>query len=199
MKKNVKKIARPDSITTTGPTTSSTTPPIDTINCPVRHVLDRIGDKWSTLIIILLGEKDILRFNQLSHAIGDISQKMLTVTLRSLEADGLVSRTIYPEIPPRVEYQLTPLGKSLLPLIKEMVKWADQNFETIKKNRKKNEAKPWRPAQTKPGLPPQSKTGLPPQTKPVLPAQTKPVLPAPTKPALPAQRSHQPTRTRTTA
>ena len=191
MKKNVKKIARPDSITTTGPTTSSTTPPIDTINCPVRHVLDRIGDKWSTLIIILLGEKDILRFNQLSHAIGDISQKMLTVTLRSLEADGLVSRTIYPEIPPRVEYQLTPLGKSLLPLIKEMVKWADQNFETIKKNRKKNEAKPGRPAQTKPGLPPQSKTGLPPQTKPV--------LPAPTKPALPAQRSHQPTRTRTTA
>ena len=122
--------------------TSVYTPPIDTVNCPVRQVLDRVGDKWSTLVIILLGEKDVLRFNQLSHAIGDISQKMLTVTLRSLEADGLVSRTIYPEIPPRVEYQLTPLGKSLLPLIKEMVRWADQNFETIKKNRKKHEAKP---------------------------------------------------------
>ena len=120
---------------------------IDTVNCPVRQVLDRIGDKWSTLVIILLGEKDILRFNQLSHTIGDISQKMLTVTLRSLETDGLVSRTIYPEIPPRVEYQLTPLGKSLLPLIKEMVKWADQNFETILKSRKKHEAKPALPAQ----------------------------------------------------
>jgi len=120
------------------PSTSVDTPPIDTVNCPVRHVLDRVGDKWSTLVITLLGDRDILRFNQLSHTIGDISQKMLTVTLRSLETDGLVSRTIYPEIPPRVEYQLTPLGKSLLPLIKEMVKWADQNFETIKKNRKRS-------------------------------------------------------------
>ncbi len=113
------------------------TPPIDTVNCPVRHVLDRVGDKWSTLVLLLLGEKEILRFNQLSHAIGDISQKMLTVTLRSLESDGLVSRKIYAEIPPRVEYQLTPLGESLVPLIQEMVKWADQNFEKIKKNREK--------------------------------------------------------------
>ena len=128
MEKNIEKTSRP----------RITTPPIDTVNCPVRHVLDRVGDKWSTLVIILLGEKDILRFNQLSHAIGDISQKMLTVTLRSLETDGLVSRKMYPEIPPRVEYQLTALGESLLPLIKEMVKWADQNFETIRKNRKKN-------------------------------------------------------------
>ena len=138
MEKNIEKTSRPR--ITNAPTTRSlvTTPPIDTVNCPVRHVLDRVGDKWSTLVIILLGEKDILRFNQLSHAIGDISQKMLTVTLRSLEADGLVSRKMYPEIPPRVEYQLTALGESLLPLIKEMVKWADQNFETIRKNRKKN-------------------------------------------------------------
>src|ERR1700754_169691 len=168
----MKKITHPNSIITSATTpdthmSPATIPPIDTVNCPVRHVLDRVGDKWATLIITLLGEKEILRFNQLSHAIGDISQKMLTVTLRSLEADGLVSRTIYPEIPPRVEYQLTPLGKSLLPLIKEMVKWADQNFETIKKNRKRHEAKPGLPAQTKPNLP--------------------------------AQRSHQLTRTRTTA
>ena len=124
----MKKIASPTSIGI---------PPIDTVNCPVRHVLDRVGDKWSTLVLLLLGEKDILRFNQLSHAIGDISQKMLTVTLRSLESDGLVSRKIYAEIPPRVEYQLTPLGESLVPLIQEMVKWADQNFEKIKKNREK--------------------------------------------------------------
>ena len=140
----MKKLSHPTSVAITPnatlPLTSMSqinTPPIDTVNCPVRHVLDRVGDKWSTLVLLLLGEKDVLRFNQLSHTIGDISQKMLTVTLRSLEADGLVSRKIYPEIPPRVEYQLTPLGKSLLPLIKDMVKWADQNFETIKKNRKK--------------------------------------------------------------
>src|ERR1700743_1240114 len=89
----------------------------DNDNCPIRQVLDRISDKWSTLVILILGAKGKLRFKELSHAIGDISQKMLTVTLRNLEADGLLTRKMYPEIPPRVEYQLTPLGESLLPLI----------------------------------------------------------------------------------
>jgi len=108
---------------------------LDTENCPVRQVLDRFADKWSTLVIILLGEKGVLRFNELSHAIGDISQKMLTSTLRSLEADGLISRKMYQEIPPRVEYELTPLGESLLPLIKQMETWASEHLGTIKKNR----------------------------------------------------------------
>jgi len=118
--------------------TTTLTPPFDAVNCPVRQVLDRFGDKWSILVIILLGDRGKLRFNELSNAIGDISQKMLTVTLRSLEADGLVTRKMYPEIPPRVEYQLTGMAQSLLPLIKEMVKWADANIEEIQDNRRRN-------------------------------------------------------------
>jgi DNA-binding HxlR family transcriptional regulator len=116
---------------------NSTEKIIDTANCPVRQVLDRVGDKWSTLVITLLGEKGTLRFNELSQAIGDISQKMLTVTLRNLEADGLLTRKMYQEIPPRVEYTLTPLGETLLPLIRELTVWADKNIETIKKNRRR--------------------------------------------------------------
>ena len=107
----------------------------DPVNCPVRQVLDRVGDKWSTLVILLLKENGVMRFNEISHSIGDISQKMLTVTLRNLEGDGLVSRKMYAEIPPRVEYELTELGKSLLPLIKDLVAWANKNIQTIKHNR----------------------------------------------------------------
>lgn len=103
----------------------------------MRQVLDRIGDKWSTLIILMLGKHGVMRFNELSQAIGDVSQKMLTVTLRSLEADGLVSRKLYAEIPPRVEYDLTALGMRLLPLIKALEGWAEENIGEIKKNRKK--------------------------------------------------------------
>jgi len=110
---------------------------LDTANCPVRQVLDRIGDKWSTLIILILGESRVMRFNGIGSAIGDISQKMLTATLRNLEADGLVSRKMYPEIPPRVEYELTELGRSLLPLIRQLEVWADENFDLIKKNRRR--------------------------------------------------------------
>jgi DNA-binding HxlR family transcriptional regulator len=107
----------------------------DNANCPVRQVLDRIGDKWSSLIVLHLGEYGMMRFNGISAAIGDISQKMLTVTLRNLEADGLVSRKAFAEIPPRVEYTLTPLGESLVPLLKQLVIWADTNMGAIKKNR----------------------------------------------------------------
>ena len=105
--------------------------------CPARNVLDRFGDKWSTLVILVLNEEEKLRFNELHKVIGDISQKMLTVTLRNLEADGLVSRKVYPEIPPRVEYKLTPLGKSLVPHISSLLKWADQNFSSIMASRLK--------------------------------------------------------------
>jgi len=108
-------------------------------NCPVRHVLDRIGDKWSTLVILMLGKHGKLRFNELSNAIGDVSQKMLTVTLRSLEADGLVSRKMYPVIPPRVEYELTALGSGLLPFVQALEGWAGENMEEIRLNRKRFE------------------------------------------------------------
>jgi DNA-binding HxlR family transcriptional regulator len=107
----------------------------DNTNCPVRQVLDRIGDKWSSLVILQLGDYGMMRFNGLSQAIGDISQKMLTVTLRNLEADGLVSRKAFAEIPPRVEYELTPLGESLVPLLKQLVTWADTNMGAIKRSR----------------------------------------------------------------
>ncbi len=104
-------------------------------DCPVRNVLDRVGDKWSILVISILGEAGTLRFNELSAVIGTISQKMLTVTLKTLEADGLVSRKIYPQVPPRVEYTLTPLGESLLPAMSLLVNWALENMPAIKASR----------------------------------------------------------------
>jgi DNA-binding HxlR family transcriptional regulator len=110
-------------------------------NCPVRQVLDRIGDKWSTLVILQLGENDVMRFNELSQTIGDISQKMLTTTVRNLEADGLISRKMYAQIPPKVEYRLTDLGVSLLPLIRDMVLWADNNLPAIQRNRTRHTSK----------------------------------------------------------
>ncbi len=104
-------------------------------NCPIRGILDRFGDKWSILIILILGENEKMRFSELNKEISDISQKMLTVTLRTLEADGLVKRTIYPEVPPRVEYEITALGKSLLPHISGLSQWAVKNEVAIKKSR----------------------------------------------------------------
>jgi DNA-binding HxlR family transcriptional regulator len=103
--------------------------------CPIRNVLDRFGDKWSILVLLTLGENGTMRFNALHATIGDVSQKMLTVTLRTLEADGLVSRKIYPEVPPRVEYAITPLGASLMPHIHGLVQWAAQNMGAVVKAR----------------------------------------------------------------
>lgn len=109
---------------------------LDINNCPVRKVLDRFGDKWSLLVLLILGKKETLRFNEIYREIGpDISQKMLTVTLRTLEADGFLVRTIYPEIPPRVEYTITELGKSLFPLIDNLESWAKVNMSAIEKSR----------------------------------------------------------------
>jgi DNA-binding HxlR family transcriptional regulator len=113
-----------------------------TEKCPVRNVLDRFGDKWSILIILVLGSAGKLRFSEMHNAIGDISQKMLTTTLRTLEADGLISRKAYPEIPPRVEYQLTDIGRSLLPLIDNLSKWADEHMPAIRRSRKKYQQQP---------------------------------------------------------
>ena len=105
--------------------------------CPIRNILDRFGDKWSMLIIILLGKEGTLRFNQITNQIGDISQKMLTVTLRTLEADGLVSRKIYAEIPPKVEYSLTNIGIELLPHIENLTQWALKHMPEITKSRER--------------------------------------------------------------
>ncbi len=105
--------------------------------CPVRDIINRISDKWSILTIAALGGYGILRFNELKKLIGDVSQKMLTVTLRNLEADGLITRKVYAEIPPRVEYELTPMGRSLLNQISHLADWAVENGMVILKSRKK--------------------------------------------------------------
>ena len=107
----------------------------ETENCPVRNILDRFGDKWSTLVILILGNYDTLRFNELQKMIGSISQKMLTVTLKKLETDGLVTRKVYAQVPPKVEYSLTDLGLSLLPKLESLVKCANENMHQITKNR----------------------------------------------------------------
>lgn len=99
-------------------------------NCPTRYVLNVMVDKWAALIIGLLG-KQTLRFTALHRQIKGISQKMLTQTLRSLERDGLVQRTVYAEVPPRVEYALTPLGRSLRELIVPLREWSNANVKDI--------------------------------------------------------------------
>lgn len=92
--------------------------------CPIRNVLDRLGDKWSMLVLVTLQTNGVMRFQQIRRTIGDISARMLTVTLRTLEADGLVAREVYAQVPPRVEYRLTALGESLMPRLEALVEWA---------------------------------------------------------------------------
>ena len=99
-------------------------------DCPTRRILDRIADKWTVLIIGLL-EDGPKRFSQLQRGIGGISQKMLAQTLRSLERDGLVLRTVYPQVPPRVEYELTPLGQTLIEPIATIRNWAESHIKTV--------------------------------------------------------------------
>jgi DNA-binding HxlR family transcriptional regulator len=106
--------------------------------CPVRDVLDYVGDKWSMLIILQLGSQSPLRFGELKTIIGGISQKMLTITLRQLEHDGFVQRVYFPEVPPRVEYSITPLGESLMEALSHLVKWANDNTVAILQARQKS-------------------------------------------------------------
>jgi DNA-binding HxlR family transcriptional regulator len=98
--------------------------------CRAREVLQRVGDKWSMLVIDLLGQ-GTKRFSELHRAVDGITARMLTVTLRGLERDGIVTRTIYPVIPPRVEYTLTPMGRTLLDAIGQLVAWADSHLPEI--------------------------------------------------------------------
>nr|WP_203558733.1 helix-turn-helix domain-containing protein [Bacteroides sp. 51] len=103
--------------------------------CPIRDILSRLGDKWSMLVLVTLNANGTMRFSDIHKTIADISQRMLTVTLRSLETDGLVSRKIYPEVPPRVEYDLTETGKSLIPHLENLVEWALTYTPDIIENR----------------------------------------------------------------
>ena len=104
-------------------------------NCPIRNVLDRIGDRWSLLVLLNLDGGNALRFSVLKRTIGDISQRMLSQTLRRLEQDGLLVRHVAPTNPPSVSYSLTPLGASLMPKIHALADWANDNFGHIERAR----------------------------------------------------------------
>lgn len=105
-------------------------------DCPIRNILTRISDKWSILVLFTLNQSELMRFNALQKNIPDISQKMLTVTLRTLEEDGFVKRQVYAEVPPRVEYSLTDRAISLLPHINSLIVWAKENMDAILNDRK---------------------------------------------------------------
>ncbi|MEU8758034.1 helix-turn-helix domain-containing protein [Streptomyces sp. NPDC048659] len=109
-------------------------------DCEVRQILDRVADKWSLLVIALL-DRRTLRFTELRREIDGVSQRMLTVTLRQLERDGLVKRTVYPVVPPRVEYELTPLGRTLHTTIRALVTWTEQHQNEIAAAREEYDAR----------------------------------------------------------
>lgn len=106
--------------------------------CPIRNILARVSDKWSLLVLYTLNQEAPMRFSSLKKNIPDISQKMLTSTLRTLEQDGFVNRTVYAEVPPRVEYSLTPRAYSLLPHVNALTEWAEENMYAILKDRNNN-------------------------------------------------------------
>ena len=121
----------------------ATAPKIDhrSTDCrAVGGVLARVGDKWSVLIIVMLGDGP-KRFNEIKRAVGGISQRMLTLTLRGLERDGLIKRTMFPTIPPRVDYELTDLGRSLWAAVEPLGLWANNHVSDIHKSREKFDKK----------------------------------------------------------
>ena len=105
------------------------------VSCPSRRLLDTIGNKWASLTIVALGLEGPLRFSQLSTRIEGVSQKMLTQTLRNLERDGLLTRTVTPSVPVRVDYELTPLGHSLLEPMRHLKEWAETHMPEVDKAR----------------------------------------------------------------
>lgn len=118
--------------------TGLSTPAVLPEDCPTREVLDRVGDKWSVLVIVLLGQR-MHRFNELHRAVEGISQRMLTLTVRALERDGLVSRTVYATVPPRVDYELTELGRTLLTPLEGLNAWAMEHRGDIQAAREKHD------------------------------------------------------------
>ncbi len=106
-------------------------------DCPIRNILNRISDKWTLLVMYTLNGHESLRFRDLAAELEDISQKMLVLTLRTLEADGLVERKVYAEVPPRVEYSLTDRAHSLFPIINQLIQWAKEHMDEILLDRTK--------------------------------------------------------------
>lgn len=119
-------------------------PGYDEHKCELRGFIDRVADKWSLLIITILthSEDQKARFSDLKKSIPGISQRMLTTTLRNLERDGLISRQVFAEVPPRVEYQLTKMGRNLMIPVGELMGWIENNWNGIKKAREKFDNRP---------------------------------------------------------
>ncbi len=107
--------------------------------CPVRNVIARFGNKWALLTVLIIGEQGVVRFNELSRLIPDVSSRVLSSTLRTLEADGFIDRKVYAVVPPKVEYRLTDVGKSLLPLIQQLTEWAQTNMKKVMTHRREYE------------------------------------------------------------
>ena len=107
--------------------------------CPVRNVIALFGNKWALLTLLIIGEHDVVRFNELNRLIPDVSSRVLSSTLRTLETDGLIDRKVYAVVPPKVEYRLTGIGKSLLPLIRQLTEWAQTNMKKVTNHRKEYE------------------------------------------------------------
>lgn len=108
--------------------------------CPIRNVVARFGDKWSLLVLLVINEAGIVRFNELGRMIPDISTRVLSTTLKTLEADGLIDRKVYAQVPPKVEYTLTETGRSLIPLIMQLTEWAQQNMKNVMTHRRRYES-----------------------------------------------------------
>lgn len=103
--------------------------------CPIRNVVSRFGNKWSLLVLLVINEGQTVRFNELGRMIPDISTRVLSGTLKTLEADGLISRKVYAQVPPKVEYTLSDSGRSLIPLIMQLTAWAQTNMKSVMKHR----------------------------------------------------------------
>src|SRR5580698_876515 len=118
---------------------ANTVPPKETdpkVEALVREIIERVADKWTMLVLEVLEEHDVVRFTRLGELVGDISQKMLTKTVRQMERDGLVTRTVHPVIPPRVEYRLTDLGRSLSAAFCGVWMWAEEHGEEVEQARR---------------------------------------------------------------
>lgn len=109
--------------------------------CPIRNVVSRFGDKWSLLVLLVIDRGGVIRFNELRRMIPDISTRVLSTTLKTLEADGLIDRKVYAQVPPKVEYSLTETGKSLIPLLMKLTEWAQTNMKKVMEHRSEYETR----------------------------------------------------------
>lgn len=105
--------------------------------CPIRNVVSRFGDKWSLLVLLVIDGNGVVRFNELGRMIPDISTRVLSTTLKTLEADGLIGRKVYAQVPPKVEYRLTDTGRSLIPLIMQLTEWAQTHMKDVFAHRRR--------------------------------------------------------------